>query len=407
MKNKKILLVQDSLMPPGGANSVAVWLIEALKQECRLSILTWDEIDFEAINGFYGTHINEKDVEILRVSRWWQRLIAMDPNPENIKKICVLMRYARRLGSDFDLMLTATREVDFGRSSIQYIHYPWFTSLYRSVYSPNHHFRNRFFHVKYFFSPWRVISGFSFERMKRNLTLVNSDWTGRRIQEVYGLKTCTVYPPVCEITGQQPWNQRENGFICIGRIAPEKRLGRLISILTAVRSQGHSVHLHVIGNQGKLPHEIEYYRKIRNRIAENPEWISLHEDISRNELIEVIACHRYGIHRMEEEPFGIAIAEMVKGGCIVFVPESGGQVEIVGEKRQLLFRSNEDAVKKIRCVLENQNQQYQLLDYLKSRQEFFSENRFMGKIREMVTNRLGHGLNDESRDFLPKGRILT
>ncbi|TFH00124.1 MAG: hypothetical protein E4H13_08245, partial [Calditrichales bacterium] len=217
MKKKNILMVQDDFMPPGGVNSVALWFIEALKQEYHLSVLTWDDVEFESINSFYGTSLKATDIEVHRIPRWLRRLIALDPNPETIKKICVLMRYARRLKSEHDLLITATRETDLGGGAIQYIHFPWFASLYRSLYSNRNMLAHKLSQMKYLLSPWRLISGFSFERMKRNITLVNSDWTGRQVRDAYDMDTSTVYPPVLGIPGQIPWEKRENGFLCIGR----------------------------------------------------------------------------------------------------------------------------------------------------------------------------------------------
>ena len=51
-----------------------------------------------------------------------------------------------------------------------------------------------------------------------------------------------------------------------------------------------------------------------------------------------MAQHRYGIHTMENEHFGIGVAEMVRAGCIPFVHDSGGPVEIVGGRSELRFR---------------------------------------------------------------------
>ena len=51
-----------------------------------------------------------------------------------------------------------------------------------------------------------------------------------------------------------------------------------------------------------------------------------------------MASHRYGIHGMREEHFGMAPAEMVRAGVIVWVPRGGGQMEIVGREPALTVR---------------------------------------------------------------------
>ena len=41
MTRKRLLFVQPVLDPPGGSNAVASWMIEALKGEYAISVLTW------------------------------------------------------------------------------------------------------------------------------------------------------------------------------------------------------------------------------------------------------------------------------------------------------------------------------------------------------------------------------
>jgi len=65
---KKVLLVQTTLQPPGGGNTVAAWIIEALKEECSVSLLTWKPPDFEEINRFYGTSLNDSELRVHSVS---------------------------------------------------------------------------------------------------------------------------------------------------------------------------------------------------------------------------------------------------------------------------------------------------------------------------------------------------
>ena len=56
--------------------------------------------------------------------------------------------------------------------------------------------------------------------------------------------------------------------------------------------------------------------------------------------------HRFGIHCRSHEPFGIAVAELAAAGCVTFVPDGGGQVEIV-DHPDLIYTSPEAAIEKI------------------------------------------------------------
>ena len=61
---KRVLMVQPSLNPPGGGNGVAAWMMEALKSEHHLTLLTWEAPRLEAINRFYGTSLRPSEVEV-------------------------------------------------------------------------------------------------------------------------------------------------------------------------------------------------------------------------------------------------------------------------------------------------------------------------------------------------------
>src|SRR5690242_19761841 len=114
--------------------------------------------------------------------------------------------------------------------------------------------------------------------MHRNITLVNSDWTGRLAQQRYGFVTRTVYPPVTADVPDVPWDKREPGFVCIGRIAPEKELDRVIDIVAGVRRDVPDVTLHIVGT----PEDRAYHRRIAARARDAG--FTLHENLSRAEL---------------------------------------------------------------------------------------------------------------------------
>ncbi|MDA8035532.1 MAG: hypothetical protein M0T71_15445, partial [Actinomycetota bacterium] len=50
-----------------------------------------------------------------------------------------------------------------------------------------------------------------------------------------GVRPVVLHPPAVCRGGGQPWDERENGFLCLGRIAPEKEIERVIAILDRVR----------------------------------------------------------------------------------------------------------------------------------------------------------------------------
>jgi hypothetical protein len=135
--------------------------------------------------------------------------------------------------------------------------------------------------------------------------------------------------------------------------------------------------LHLVGTA----EDRDYYRRIARRARD--EGAMLHENLSRAELLALLARQRYGIHGMPEEHFGMAPAEMVAAGCIVWVPASGGQVEIVGDPR-LTYGSVEEAIATILRVLRAPAEQAALRAHLAALAPRFSTERFIREIRSVV-----------------------
>ena len=71
---------------------------------------------------------------------------------------------------------------------------------------------------------------------------------------------------------------------------------------------------------------------------------------------KLLTGHRFAVHGRREEAFGIAVAEIVKAGCVTFVPDEGGPPEIVGDAA-LCYADTADAVQKIDAVLRSDTEQ--------------------------------------------------
>ena len=375
---KKVLLVQTSLQPPGGANGVAAWIIEALKEEHAVSILTWTPVELAPINRYYGTSLRASELTAYVIHPILRTVINCLPGPIGKLKTSLLLRVCKRIKDNYDVILTANNEADLGCKGIQYVHFPRFYPPRPTADLRWYHFSSAL--INAYYRLCMRISGFSFERMKQNLTLVNSDWTGAKVRECHGIATTTLYPPIPGVFPEIPWEDRENSFVCIGRIAPEKELEKMIDALAAVRSQGWKIHLHIVGE----PENRRYYERILQGAQENASWIILEGDVSREELVRLVSMHRYGIHGMVEEHFGIAVAELVRGGCLVFVPRGGGQVEILEGDERLLYGTAEEAAEKIIRVMSDPDLQRVLRTQLASKEELFSTEQFTLRIQEIV-----------------------
>jgi glycosyltransferase involved in cell wall biosynthesis len=219
--------------------------------------------------------------------------------------------------------------------------------------------------------------------MLDNLTLANSRWTAGVIKQMYDLDATVVYPPVVLASADTAWRDREEGFVLVSRIVPDKKIERAIRILSGVRARGYNIHLHVIGRGD------ERHRRYLQGLAGESSWIFWEGQVDRDKFNELLRTHRYGIHVRENEHFGIGVAEMLRAGCLPFVPASGGPVEIVGDNRGLTFDDEQEAMEKIVRVLSSSERQRELLDRLTERKALFSTERFEAEMRGVVDQFMG------------------
>ena len=369
------MVVHKDFRSLGGGEAVAAFIIEALGRENSVSVLSWSPVPVDPINRMFGTNLSV-DLQVIPAPLLLRALVKLMPFL-SLLKLGILLRQCKKMARGFDLIISTFNEADFGRIGIQYVHDPPYW-LY-PISPPDSVFPcNLWASLTSKRRPWMFLCGFSYERMKRNVTLTNSNWTAKKLQEIYGIESEIVYPPVLGCFPEVIWDKRENGFVCLGRIVPCKRIEEIINIVRRTRSKFPDTHLHIVG------HVLDdaYYKRLL-RLAQDADWIHVNENVSRQELMQLITTHRYGIHGMINESFGMAVAEMICGGCIVFVPRSGGPAEIVGDDR-LLFGSTEEAVAKITRVIQNGQEQASLREYLSVRRDLFSRERFVNQMQEIA-----------------------
>jgi len=383
----KIAVVHPALSL-GGAGAVAVWTLEALKSDYSLVLVTTENIEFARMNAFFGTDLKAGEVKVIRV-----RLPLGHRLDGFLVKIAMAERYYKAHREEFDLAIATRCEMDLGEPGIQYVHCPiWNERMLRELGQLPSGWLYRAGLHRWFYRKMATLLGrHKEERMKQNLTLVNSDWMGQRVKEAYGIETKTVYPPVKNDFPDVSWEEREEGFVSIGAVTPGKRVENMISIIARVREAGIPVHFHIIG--GCADHT--YCKKIMQLCKQNSEWLSWEGQLPREELTRLVAKHKYGIHGMPNEHFGIAVAELVKAGCITFVPNSGGQMEIVNDPR-LLYANVDEAAENILYVLQHEGVQTELREHLRLQGQRFSVSMFMKTIKEIVDQVLGVGSNDVS-----------
>ena len=379
MSRPKIGIVFLRLTPGGGGEAAALWTTEALKKDYDVSLISIGRILLPELNACYGTDMKPGEIRTIEV-----------PVPKCINQYFDVLRGAwfsrlwRQLSSQFDLMISAYNVVNFEKKGIQFIaDFSFDESLRRAFLELPFGIEQIFYlpgpHRWLYRTVGRMISGTGRCDWKRNMTVSNSEWTRRVMKRTYGLESKVIYPPVIMDDAFLPWDQKETGFVFLGRLAPEKHVERIIKILKEARLSVPDLHLHIVGG---MRHDF-YSRKIMRLCRQNKDWIFYEGVRFQDEKRKIIAHHKFGISARANEPFGIAVAEMTLAGNLVFVPKGGGQVEIV-DHPALIYEDAADAAEKIVRVLRDPFLQNSLREHLRGRGERFSPKKFREEIRATV-----------------------
>ena len=383
MNHKVKVGVAHPCLGRGGSEAAAMWGVEALKEDYDISLITAGNVDLDGLNQFYGTTVQHNEITLLYapIPSFLLRMAGGDA-----LRGALYQRFCRKVANQFDVLISSYNLCDFGVPSIHCLaDFSWDEEIRVNSDPIPTEFRGLFHRYSFLRKAYLRLVRILLVPSGRDLfagedsILANSKWTAGIMKNKYGVEVEVLYPPVFSEFPKIPPDQKELGFVCIGRISPEKRIERIIEILKRVRRRGHSIHLHIIGSLDKDA----YAGLVKSLSKMERDWVFLEGKCFGEEKARLLTQHCFGIHARLGEPFGISVAEMVKAGCIVFVPKEGGQTEIVNHPL-LLYGSVEEAVEKIDAVLRDPEIQADLRNHLKKQGAKFSTSNFMRGLRAAV-----------------------
>lgn len=166
-----------------------------------------------------------------------------------------------------------------------------------------------------------------------NLVIVNSEYTKRRVKEIYGLDSIVVYPPIAE-SFRMVDNATKKEFIkskkikipyilAHGRIIPDKRYIDMLTVLEKIPE----VMLIITGTiEEDYRLRIEKEARIRN-ISDR---LKIVGKVSGEDLLLYYNCARVFVMPAHKEDFGLTVVEAQACGCpVVAWDDAAGPSEIV------------------------------------------------------------------------------
>jgi len=359
----------------GGAEFATMWLIQALKDQYQISVITRGGWDLKSLNKFANTTIEAENISLVKLP--FSKLLSQTKGGAIWNGF--FLRYCRRIGKSFDIRISAARPIDWGLPAVHILaDVFWNDELYLKFGPPKTISETS--GVRYLLGKiGTVIEGRSNRLIRDDRFIANSKWTAEISLKYCLLKPVIIYPPVLNIEFQKDWNSRENDFVYLGRISEEKKLEQAIEIIEAVRNKGNLINFHIVG---KIDSSI-YSTKILKICESKKSWIKLYGSKYGNEKYDILTSYKYGINCCEVEAFGISTVEMIKAGMIPFINSSGGQKEIVNNEA-LCFINNEDAVLKICNLIKNNFFQDEILNELRVQTKKFSTEKFSSDIQSFI-----------------------
>ncbi len=361
-------------MGRGGSEATAMWSLHALQDLAKITFTTASPVDWDRLNATYGTQVDPAKVALVRAPRlpgvdsgtrlaYWQR--------------AYFERFCQALPGRYDACISAYNPIRFSSRAIQLIGDFSFDEgarldLYPNAAGQAHH-RPSWLRRMYL-SVGEQLAGRDEGEIAGpgDRIVANSRWTAGMLEERFRVKDSPVLYPPSPLEPGPPSDRRDPlGFVCMGRITPEKEIETIIAILDQVRAAGRAATLDLIGEFG----QDAYSRRIRAMAGERAGWIRTPGFLGPAEKAEIFATRTYGLHACRVEAFGIAVAEMAAAGLIPFVPGEGGVGEIVGMEK-LTYADTADAVEKILARIGEPESAEEIRTRLRARVASFRPERF-------------------------------
>nr|WP_201150041.1 hypothetical protein [Cyanobacterium sp. IPPAS B-1200]OEJ79385.1 hypothetical protein A5482_00555 [Cyanobacterium sp. IPPAS B-1200] len=243
MVNKKKIAVYAPYFAGGGAEAVELGIVDALQHDYEVTLFTFVDVNINKLNQFYSTNIICSNIKIEYIlSRPLSKITTYFYANNKFCRAFILYSVIAKMKfykDDYALLVSGYNAVDLGKKGIQYLHWV-------NVVDGLNNFLAKIFN-------------FSKQQIRENITLTNSQVTAENVKKVYGIDSTVVYPCVMLENSQIPWEQKENAFICSGRLVMEKAPHRALNMLKEVRKRGFNIKLYLTGGTSSI-YKSKYYR---------------------------------------------------------------------------------------------------------------------------------------------------
>jgi glycosyltransferase involved in cell wall biosynthesis len=358
----------------GGAESAAMWIIEALVREYDVTVYTRGGFNVEELNTLAGTQI-PADALTVHQANIGAGL------PLGALRSGAFMRSLPNVGAAFDLRITASGVLPWGLPALHFLSsVEWNPALAQQVDL------GRKVALRSCLSRWLTdFSAGPKTDMAQDLFISNSQWLKDHCEPLLPAPIRVIHPVLPNLPEGAPWKDRDEVVLVFGRISPEKRIEDAIQIVELARASGFAGSLVIAGPDGVA----DYAAHIRE-LASEREWVDVLPAQTGSDKVRLLNCAKYGLNTCRIEAFGISTAEMAASGIITLVPADTGQSEIIGSPEQQFVSVYEAATRLVA-----------LSRYPRARQQM-QANALFARTR-FAPERFIHAVKIASREMVSKG----
>jgi glycosyltransferase involved in cell wall biosynthesis len=376
-EEKPVLVVHPQIGSVGGSEFKLSVLLELLTRDLGLKtvLATHEVFPVSKLNEVWGTEIKYENLEVInlkfprRFASWLSYL-----------KWARISKFAKKNANKFSLIISGHNPLLDVEGTISFVGDVTFASIGHSSI-----LRELMHKVVNF------VFGLRGEISRNNIIISNSKFSAKVIKDYLGLDSVVIYSPVFVASDpdEVPWEEREDGFVYLGRISREKKVLEIIDVVRSLRERGHDLHLHIVGTG----HDKKYLEEVKKNCS--GEWCSIEGAKYGKEKEEILLRHKFGINLCEAEAFGISVAEQTSLGEIVFVADSGGQVEIV-EDEILRVKNKEDFIRKFEILVRNEDKIEEIRRKLKKKLVEYHKDAFKERVKKILKPYIEYGKVSDS-----------
>jgi glycosyltransferase involved in cell wall biosynthesis len=246
-----------------------MWALQALCRHHHVDIVTRGGWDLDDLNRCSGTNIRREELGAILYPPFDPQVLSSGGALWH----GLFLRYCRRLAPQYDLCITASRTLDWGRLAIHFLSDVAWNQTLQERFQTAEITTQKGILRRWYRKLGSFLAGSSGrDPTQHDIFIANSQWTAELSAQYCKIRPVVIYPAVPGGTPTTPPRERENSFLCLGRISPEKRIEQVIAILERVRTLGHAIRLHLVGGGD----DSRYVHNIQQLCDARREWIVFH-----------------------------------------------------------------------------------------------------------------------------------